>query len=388
VLALRGGADLVALWGQLSSVMELVAHVALAGVGTGLAVYAAKSTQREHQLELLKEALRAGLTVSLIAALVMAAAALLAGDALTGGKLSAGLLVAAATAGCVSVIPGTVNLLWQGMQRRDLVLALALLTAALPVGMALASPAPATLWLLVVAHALPALVLFAFPLRGVARTRQPITRYVLPGVSIGVLTPASMLVARAAVGDALSWHDVGVVQALWRVGDWIGGFAGGLWAIYFLPQVAAAQGTERFHALLRTAMRVTVIPSAAVLALCFIAHRPLLAWLYDASFQAPDAAALLFFAGSVARVASWIPLLGLYVLHRTRTIAAGELLSVPLFAALLVAAGERLTLELAGAFWLASYCVYLAFNYWALVRLIPVGADAHLHDQRDIQRRD
>jgi hypothetical protein len=32
---------------------------------------------------------------------------------------------------------------------------------------------------------------------------------------------------------------------------------------------------------------------------------------------------------------------------------------------LLALAGERLTLELAGAFWLASYLAYWAFNSWA-----------------------
>lgn len=368
MLALRGGADLVALWGQLTSLMELVAHVALAGVGTGLAVYAAKSTEREQQLELLKEALRCGLTVSAAAAVVMAAAAMLFADTLTGGKLPPALLAFAAVAGCIAVIPGTVNLLWQGLQQRGRVLALAAVSAGLPLAVALAAPAWAMLACLVLAQALPALVLLAFPLRGVARTDHPITRYVLPGISIGVLTPASMLVARAAVGESLSWHDAGVMQALWRIGDWIGGFAGGLWAIYFLPQVAAAQGTEHFSALLRTALRVIVLPSAAVLAACFIWHRPLLAALYDPSFQAPDAAVLLFFAGSVARVASWIPLLGLYVLHRTRAIALGELASVPLFATLVVLAGERLTLELAGAFWLLAYCAYAGFNYRALRR--------------------
>jgi hypothetical protein len=53
---------------------------------------------------------------------------------------------------------------------------------------------------------------------------------------------------------------------------------------------------------------------------------------------------------------------------RTRSIALGELLSLPLFAALLAAAGGRLTLELAGALWLAAFLVYGAFNLWAMRR--------------------
>ena len=343
--------------------------MALAGVGTGVAVYAAKSGERERQLELLREALRVGLAVSAVAAAIVAVTGTLFAGVLTGGKLSGGLLALAAVAGCISVIPGTVGLLWQGMQRRDLVLALGVVTAFVPLAVALAAPAGATLWLLVVAQALPAFVLLAFPLNRVARTAHPITRYVLPGISIGVLSPASLLVARAAVGEHLSWHDAGVLQALWRVGEWVGAFAWGIGSFHFLPQLAAVQDSARFNRLLGRAVRWIVIPAALVLAVCWLLQRPILAALYDDTFVAPDAAALLIFAGTLARVASWIPLIGLYVKHGTRAIAVGELLSLPLFALLVVLAGDRLTLELAGAFWLFAFCAYTAFNWWALRRL-------------------
>ena len=70
--------------------------------------------------------------------------------------------------------------------------------------------------------------------------------------------------------------------------------------------------------------------------------------LYDPSFQAPPLAVALLFAGSLVRIAAWIPLFGLYAASRTRAIAVGELLSLPLFAALAFAAGDRLTLEIVG----------------------------------------
>jgi hypothetical protein len=46
----------------------------------------------------------------------------------------------------------------------------------------------------------------------------------------------------------------------------------------------------------------------------------------------------------------------------------GELLSLPLFAALLLGAGGDLTLERAGACWVAAYIAYAAFNFWAARR--------------------
>ena len=57
---------------------------------------------------------------------------------------------------------------------------------------------------------------------------------------------------------------------------------------------------------------------------------------------------------------------GLYAARRTRAIAAGELLSLPLFALLALVLGERLTLEWAGVLWLGSYVTYALFNVWAL----------------------
>jgi O-antigen/teichoic acid export membrane protein len=70
----------------------------------------------------------------------------------------------------------------------------------------------------------------------------------------------------------------------------------------------------------------------------------------------------------VARIASWIPLFALYAMRRTRAIALGELFSLPLFVLLLGGIGKALTLESAGAAWLASYAVYLVFNLWAMRR--------------------
>jgi hypothetical protein len=92
----------------------------------------------------------------------------------------------------------------------------------------------------------------------------------------------------------------------------------------------------------------------------------LLALLYDDSFQAPATAVALLFAGSLVRIASWIALYALYAALRTRAIAFGELLSLPLFALLVILAGGHLSLELLGALWLASFLAYAAFNFWAL----------------------
>jgi PST family polysaccharide transporter len=223
--------------------------------------------------------------------------------------------------------------------------------------------------LLIAAQAAPALVLLCVPRSAKAAQRaddHALQSYILPGLAIGILGPASVLLARSLVADALSWHESGVLQALWRMSDWICGFASGVLSLLYFPRMAAAYPQQGLAVVLREAAKVVLLPSAALFLLLFAFHRPLLAALYDPSFEASATATALIFAGSLVRIASWLALYGLYAAFRTRAIAIGELLSLPLFAALLFAAGDRLTLELAGALWLAAYLAYAAFNFWAL----------------------
>lgn len=370
---MRGGGDLVALWAQLSSVIEIVSGVALAGLGTGLAVYTARTRKLERQRELLGEAMKIGLAVALPVAIASAAVGVFYGDALTGGKLGAPVLVLGAAAGWIAVVPGLIGSFWLGQQRRDLMLGLALASAVLALAVAAFASPGRLLGFLVIAQALPAAaVLFVGrPGESPGRFRSrshPLRRYLLPSVAIGILSPASTLAARAVVGDALSWHDAGVLQALWRVSDWVCGIAGGVLSVHYLPQLAAARQAERFAAVLRTAAVRTLLPSAAVLAAFLAFHRPLLAALYDDSFRPSTLAVALFFAGSLIRIGAWVAMYGLYASRRTLALALGEFLSLPLFAGLCLAAGHRLTLELAGLFWLAAFCAYLAFNVAALRR--------------------
>ena len=377
MLTLRGGAELVAAWAQLASVIELVAGVALAGLGTGISVLVAQSGRPDQQRALLRESLRLGLGVSVPVMFAVAAACWFFADAVAGGGIPRSLLVLSAASGCIAVVPGMLNGYWLGQQRRDLMLALALATAALPF---LGSISASRDWILaavVVAQALPALVA-PLVIRAGAYTplspsdweqsRRMLRRYLAPGLAIGILSPASMLLARSIVSGAMSWHDVGLLQALWRVSDAVTAIAGGFMAVHFLPRLSAAHGTPQFALELKRTTWVTVVPAGVVLAILAIFQQPIIFLLYGPEFRIPDASVILLFAGTLARIASWAPLFGLYAMRRTRPIAAGELLSLPLFAALLFLFREDLTLERASAMWLAAYLAYWLFNRWMVIR--------------------
>lgn len=274
-----------------------------------------------------------------------------------------------AIVGLIAVIPGTLNAYWLGQQRRGAMLALAVASALAAVLAALVAPRESIVEALALAAALPALagILIVKAMRGPSGS-EPLRRYILPGLAVGILGPASLVASRAAVGDALSWHEAGVLQALWRLTDWVAAIAGGILSLVFLPQLAAARSNEEFDALIVRAAKLVLLPSAAVFGVFYLLHRPLLAALYEPSVAASDGAVALLLAGSWVRIVAWLPLFALYALRRTRAIAVGELLSLPLFAVLVVGAGSRLTLELACGFWLAAYVAYAAFNVWAARR--------------------
>lgn len=371
-LAYRGGAELVALWAQLSSLIEIVAGVAAAGVASGLSVLVAQTSVEQRQQMFLQRALRLCFRTTLPVALGVA----LGGWLLSGELAPRTTIALAAVAGWLAVGQVVLNSYWLGRQQRALMLALATASAALAAAAAVLAPPGYLLELLLASQAAPALALFLVlhPSRAARRVDdRALERYIIPGFAIGVLSPASLLVARSVVGESLSWHDSGVLQALWRASDWVCGFASGIMAMIYLPRLAAAHGSAAFRGIVLQALSTVLLPSAALFALMFAVHGPLLELLYDESFRASPASVALVFAGNVLRIASWIALYALYAAVRTRAIAVGELLSLPLFAALLYVARDRLTLELAGLLWLASYLVYFAFNFWALTRKARPG---------------
>lgn len=374
MLTLRGGPELVAYWAQLGSVIELVAGVALAGVGTGISVLVAQADGLERQRGILRESLGLGLATSAPVMLAAAAASLAFPEHVARG-LPGPLLALAAAIGCAAVVPGVLNGYWLGQQRRGLMLALAVGSAAVLLAAALAAPQRYLLEFLTLAPVVPALVLI-FVFRSARapvspdreRDRSALRRYILPGLAIGVLTPLAAVAARDIVAAQMSWHEVGLLQALWRVSDWVGNVASGVMAVHFLPRLAAAHGTPRFAAELKRAALATILPSALALAAIGALHGAVFSLLYDETFRMSDATVALFFAGTLVRIASWLPLYALYAMRRTGPLVVGEFLSMPLFAALLAAYPSPLTLESAGALWLAAYSGYGLFNLWAVRR--------------------
>ncbi len=379
VLALSGGPTVVALWAQLQSVVELVSAVTLAGVLQGLTVLIAQVNSPRDERVLLRDALKLGLGTSLAVALIVAVASPKLAVWLSQRKIETDLFLLAAFAGCITVVPATVNAYWLGKHLQQRMLGLALLTS--------------TVWLVVAACAwyglhlrglirmqslaliIIALVIGRYLYR-LSRTRnnrenqteyfRKLVKFVPVGLAIGIMSPVSMLLVRSLLSGSLSWSDVGFLQALWRSTEWVTATAAGVLSLIFLPRFSATYGSLRFKDELKRAGVMVLIPAACLLLLIFINQRVMLSALYDARFMVSDETAALIMLGSWIRIASWVFLFGLFAAHRTGLIIAGEVLSLPLYALLLWLFADGMTLERTALLYFVSYFVYLAFNAIAL----------------------
>ena len=378
LLALQPDMGLIAYLAQAQALFDITAAVALAGIGPGLAVFAARRDTDEYVL--MRDALIWAMGLSACAAVALLAITP-AMNAWFGREIApAGIPGALAIgSGLLSTIPGLFGALWSGRLERGKMVVLNIVSWA-PLALAASGffyPVSALFFLTAQSLTLVAIAawLCAPTLRaalarpaGAASWRDsPLKRYLLAGVSIGVMSPASMLWSRAELAHSLSWDEVSQLQALWRTSEWVTGLAGSLIGLVWLPRMAAATDRATFLHQIQHTWKWICIPGALAIGLLWATQDVVIPILYSDKFLMPMAASGLFLLGDALRLASWVPLQGMFATERTKAVAIGEWLSLPLFAALLTVLNVK-TLVGAGVCYVVTYAVYLAFNAWCIYR--------------------
>jgi PST family polysaccharide transporter len=391
MLAWTSTPETIALWAQLQSVVDLVVGVAAAGVIQGLSVMVAQARSPLEAPLLLRHALKLGLFTSLCLALLVMLFATPLSTQLTQGNAPASLFWITACSGCLTVLPATLNGYWLGQHQQLKMLLLACLGSLVWVAVALAAWLELDMQVLLLMQCLALAVIAVLTVRHMYRLTSYATlsghaqtysgklaAFIPVGLSIGILSPASMLLIRSLLSSTLSWHDVGVLQALWRTTDWVTATAAGVLSLVFLPRFSNTYGYTHFkNEVIRAGLLVS-IPTAGMLLLIWTNQRHMLAALYDARFAISDATVWWFVLGCWLRILSWVFLFGLFAAHRTRLIAAGEFCSLPLYALLLWLFADGMTLERAAQLFAASYLAYLAFNALALLWARQTAPPAHI----------
>jgi len=328
----------------------------------------------------MRDALVWGLIVSACAGLALLALTPIMNSTLSREIAPAGIVGALAIAsGLMFTIAGLFIALWSGRRERGKMILLSLVSWA-PVALAVSGlfhPVDAPFILLVQLATLAAIAIWlCAPIVRRAWSKRidsaswrasPLKRYIVAGLSVGVLSPASTMWSRAQLAHGLSWDDVSQLQALWRASEWVTGMAGSLVVLVYLPRMAASADRAAFLREVEFAWKNVCIPGAAAIGLLWALQESVIPLLYSDKFIMPAAASALFLLGDALRLASWVPLHGLFATERTRAVAIGEWLSLPLFAALLTLLDVR-SLVVAGGCYAATYAIYLGFNAWCIYR--------------------
>lgn len=381
LLALSGGAERVAQWAQVQALVDMVIGVISVGLGQGVTVLVAQRAEPAAQRQTLRDALVLGAFIgAAVGALLLTAVVLGRASMAPTAKQALwphgdGLALLAVLAGAAGIAGVLVNAYWLGRHRQDRVCALAVVLA-LPAVLAAAGggDAAAMLWAQALAGAAVTLLVAVWAQRkstGAAPWRWPpffardwtgwpLWRYVPVGLSIGLASPLSLALVRGDVSAALSWHDAGVMQAIWRSAEWVTMLMSGVLALVYLPRFST--DPARLPRRLFAAGWRVIGATALLLGMLWWQQRIVLATLYDARVGAEDGVVGLFLLGELLRVGSWVMLFGLLACRATWWVTLGEFLSLPLFAALVLLSPPGLTLARTGELYLLTYVIYLAFN--------------------------
>ena len=428
VLSHGSGPATIALWAQLSSVIDLISAVACAGLGPGVTVLVARSRHMGTQDDILRTAVILGLACS------AATLTVLIGFKGLGGRLQVldepGLRGVVLMVGLLAATPALAMQTWQsqGHSVRSLMLtastavlavtaasmaptllqfsgmALGVLAPWMVLGAALTVSVPLTAWYCrtLPTHLGRILAAMIHPLvhdRANRGARGPsfahwshvksLLTYLPAGLSIGLLSPLSLIAAREIMAQALGWEAVASVQAIWRCADWVAALVSGMLSLVFLPRMSRAiSALEPSRALRRelwAAVRWLWIPAAFVLGIMISAGPHWLVGLFGLSVVPSSTVFATFLLGEWVRMGSWIVLYALFATGAQRAIAVGELCSLPLFAGLLWLIGPDLSLHRAALAYLGAYLTYLAFNLWVI--RISVGRMPSQRGSDPFQRR-
>jgi len=403
LLALSGGAERVAQWAQVQSVVDMVLGVVSIGLAQGVTVLVAQAAGREAQQQVMRVGLVLGWCIAAPVG-VLIAALLALGLAGAHWPHGAAIGALAALAGVLAVAGSTIVAYWLGRHQQGRVFWLTVVSLLPAVVVAAAGSSLAgILWAMVATGLVVSGLLAAWlgqvgGFRGDAGAKRhsaiffasvfsgglatlwrsapgsQLLRYLPVGLAIGLASPLSQVLARGEVSAALSWHDAGVMQAIWRSAEWVTAVMAGILSLVYLPrfsEAAAGGASAVLVTQLRSAGFRVLAATGVLLLLVWLNQGVVLTLLYESSVSASDRAVGLFLLGDFLRVGSWVILFGLLASRATWWVTIGEFLSLPLFAALVLVFSQGMSLERAGWLYLLTYGVYLAFNLvglWSVFR--------------------
>ena len=253
------GPATIARWAQLSSLIDLTSAVACAGLSPGVTVLVARASNLDVQSMILRTSVMLGLACSALTLAGMIGVATMvdfAGFQNVGAHIQVlndpTLRWTVFLVGLFAATPVLAMQAWQSQGHPERSCWLTLAGSTMSVTAAVMSPhlldatglrvgtlAPLMVLLAAITISVPLTVWYSSqswrpPMHKSGQFKALLT-FLPAGLSIGLLSPLSLIAARELMGVALGWDAVASVQAIWRCADWVAAFVSGMLSLVFLP---------------------------------------------------------------------------------------------------------------------------------------------------------
>jgi hypothetical protein len=270
-LSYVSGPATIARWAQLSSLIDLASAVACAGLSPGVTVLVARASNLDVQSMILRTSVTLGFVCSALTLVGMIAVVTLvdfAGFQNLGAHIQVlndpTLRWTVFLAGLFAATPVLAMQAWQSQGHPERSFWLTLAGSTMSVTAAVMSPhlldanglgigtlAPLVVLLAAMTISVPLTVWYSSqswrPMMHNSGQFKALLTFLPAGLSIGLLSPLSLIAARELMGVALGWDAVASVQAIWRCADWVGAFVSGMLSLVFLPRMSRAISACKFE---------------------------------------------------------------------------------------------------------------------------------------------
>ena len=360
-------------WAQLQTLIEFIGAPVSSGIAIGLTILIAQHRESEHRSILISAYMLSLITIIPLMILTVMYAHHLVNYIGLGTQYQSELVLCALV-GYLSIGAILLNSFLIGRNQQARALLLMLASTIPPVMMLFAGnyfvwahSLQAILYcMIVVGILIHSLLIVSFlnhrktsqqDLCNIQKYSYRLARFIPAGISLGMLSPLSILIVRALITNDQGWDFTGHTIAIWRASDWVLSAAVSILYFHFLPQWSQAQLGDRLkQAIARTLLKL-YLPCLLILC-CLIAFRnPVMGLLYGERIILPLNIALYFWMGDAMRILAAFFVAGQFILHATKLITVLDFFSQPLFA-LLLFFGMTARLELTGIAFLGTYSLY------------------------------
>ncbi len=156
---------------------------------------------------------------------------------------------------------------------------------------------------------------------------KSITSFVLIALVSACVGPLSQIIIRNFLGDLVSWHDVGLWQAVYRISEAYLAVIVAFISIYHLPRLSALSAkADIYNEIINNSRKV--LPCVVLLALIiFISRHLILSILYTEKFSQAESLFSFQLIGDFFKIGSWLWSYNLLARGATRFFVCVELFS-------------------------------------------------------------